>query len=101
MLWKKNPVIYEINTRTWLKDLSLQYGKPVHLGTVPLSELEQLANNGIDAVWLMGVWTRSLQGIEIARHHRGLQEEYTKVLGVWENEPVPPLAGLTPMRSSI
>ncbi len=88
MPWRKNPVIYEINTRLWLKDLSLQYGKPIHLGTVPLSELEQFANNGIDAIWLMGAWNRSLEGIEIARRHSGLQEEYTKALGRWKKEDI-------------
>ncbi|MFH1674921.1 MAG: alpha-amylase family glycosyl hydrolase [Pseudomonadota bacterium] len=88
MPWRKNPVIYEINTRLWLKDLSLQYGKPIHLGTIPLSELEKFANNGIDAIWLMGVWNRSLEGIEIAHRHPGLQEEYTRALGTWGKKDI-------------
>ena len=88
MLWKKNPVIYEINTRPWLKDLSLRYGKPLDLGAVPVSEIEQLAHNGIDAVWLMGIWNRSMEGIAIARQHQGLQKEYTKALGAWKKEDV-------------
>ncbi|MBW2646468.1 MAG: hypothetical protein JRE23_09870 [Deltaproteobacteria bacterium] len=88
MSWVNNPVIYEINTRLWLKDLSLQYGKPIHLGIIPLSELEQFANNSIDAIWLMGVWNRSLEGIEIALRHPGLQEKYTRALGTWEKEDI-------------
>lgn len=88
MLWKKHPVIYEINTRLWLKDLSLHYGKSIHLGAVPLGELEKLANNGVDAIWLMGVWNRSMEGIEIARLHPGLQKEYTRALGTWEKKDI-------------
>lgn len=35
--WPKHPVIYEINTRVWLGDLSRKYGRPVNLSTVSVS----------------------------------------------------------------
>ncbi len=33
--WKKNPLIYEINTWVWLEELSLEQGIPVTLANVP------------------------------------------------------------------
>lgn len=36
--WSKHPVIYEINTWVWLRELGLKYQKPVDLSTVPGQE---------------------------------------------------------------
>jgi hypothetical protein len=88
MPWKTNPVIYEINTRLWLKDLSAKYRRPVDLETVPSGEMERFAANGIDAVWLMGVWTRSSEGVKIARRAPGLKEEFRRALGNPDKEDI-------------
>ncbi len=52
-----NPLLYEINTRCWLRDLSAQQGKPVHLGNVPEAQFAQWQRLGFTHLWLMGVWT--------------------------------------------
>lgn len=88
MPWETNPVIYEINTRLWLKDLSAKYRRPVDLETVPSGEMERFAANGIDAVWLMGVWTRSSEGVKIARLAPGLKEEFRRALGNPDKEDI-------------
>jgi glycosidase len=56
--WAKKPVIYEINTRIWLTDLSRRYGYHINLYNVPDEVLDDLASYPFDAVWLMGIWTR-------------------------------------------
>ncbi len=56
--WKANPIVYEINTWVWLRDLSGKYGYEINLLNVPKAELDDLASWGFDAVWLMGVWRR-------------------------------------------
>jgi len=56
--WKRNPIIYEINTWVWLTQLSGEYDRPITLANVPAEALEDLAAWGFDAVWLMGVWHR-------------------------------------------
>ena len=56
--WKANPIIYEINTWVWLRELSQRYGRAVTLADVPSGEIDALATWGFDAVWLMGVWHR-------------------------------------------
>ena len=64
--WPKHPVIYEINTWVWLRELGWKYKRPVDLATMPMEEWDQIASHGFDAVWFMGVWERSPAGIEIA-----------------------------------
>lgn len=78
--WPKNPTLYEINTWTWLEQLSRQAGQSVTLGSVPQAELERIAAYGFDGAWLMGVWQRSPDGRRVAREHTGLQGEYRKAL---------------------
>jgi Alpha amylase, catalytic domain/WD40-like Beta Propeller Repeat len=84
--WPNYPVVYEINTAAWLSDLRHQYDRPVTLGTVPQEELDRLAGFGFDAVWLMGVWQRSVQARRVARQHGGLQGDYRRALPDYEEE---------------
>jgi hypothetical protein len=78
--WPPSPHIYEINTRLWLRDLSRKYGRTVVLSSVPDEEIESLKKLGFDALWLMGVWTPSPKGREIARSIPGLLREYEHAL---------------------
>jgi len=78
--WRANPLIYEINTWTWLHALSERAGRRVTLGSVPDAELDALAAWGLDAIWLMGVWERSPASRQIAREHPDLQAEYRRAL---------------------
>jgi hypothetical protein len=72
MPWPPNPLIYEINTWTWLNALSHKFNREVTLASVPATEYDRLARLGFNAVWLMGVWERSPAGIAIARQHEGI-----------------------------
>jgi glycosidase len=56
--WSSKPFIYEINTRVWLTSLSQRYGYHINLYNVPDEVIDDLASFGMDAVWLMGIWTR-------------------------------------------
>ena len=80
MPWPKRPVIYEINTWTWLHELSQRDDRIVTLGSIPAGEWDGIACPGIDAVWLMGVWERSPAGIRISLEHPALQAEYLRAL---------------------
>lgn len=57
--WPEKPFIYEINTRTWLTALSRRYQTPITLQNIPDEVIQDLAALHIDAIWPMGVWTRS------------------------------------------
>lgn len=83
-----HPVIYEINTWPWLRELSQAHGGPVDLGTVPDETWDELAALGIDAVWLMGVWRRSPAGIAIALANPDLTASFTGALPDWTPDDV-------------
>ncbi len=63
------PVIYEINTATYLNDLSRRLGRSIDLASIPTDEWGRLANLGFDAVWLMGIWKRSPAGLPLAKQN--------------------------------
>lgn len=50
-------IIYELNTRCWLGELSRRQGRDVRLGSVPDEEFAQWQRLGFTHIWLMGVWT--------------------------------------------
>ena len=50
-----NPSLYQINTRVWIHQFDTAY-KPATLADVPLSYWKNLKDEGMDFVWLMGVW---------------------------------------------
>jgi len=74
------PVIYELNTIAWLSELSRRAGKPVTLATVPEPVWEAIADLGVNAVWLMGVWERSPAGLAVALANDGLRDEFRRAL---------------------
>lgn len=78
--WPHQPVILEVNTWVWLDELSRALGRRITLATVPPDAWYRLLTRGIDAVWLMGVWTRSPAGAVIARSEPGVHAELQAAL---------------------
>jgi hypothetical protein len=64
--WGIDPVIYELNTAAWLCDLGVSTGEAITLADVPDEEWDRVTPTGIDAVWLMGIWRRSAEGVRLA-----------------------------------
>jgi len=77
--WESYPNILEINTWVWLNELSANYNKEILLDSVP-EEIFDTYLNKFDAIWLMGVWERSLESKKIAQEHLGLQREFHEAL---------------------
>jgi hypothetical protein len=50
------PLLYEINTRCWLGELSAAAGRTLTLAEVPETEIARWRARRITHVWLMGVW---------------------------------------------
>ena len=86
--WPKYPLIYEINTWVWLKELGRKYGQPITLANVPESEWDELARLRVDAVWFMGVWERSPAGIAVALVNEGLLADFRRALPDFTREDV-------------
>lgn len=84
----RHPFIYEINTWPWLADLGAGAERKVDLSTVPDEQWDAIADNGFDAVWLMGVWQRSPAGIAIALADEQLVAEFRAALPDWAPDDV-------------
>ncbi len=67
------PLVYEINTRIWLKKLSKEHNRAITLGNIPEEEFTFFSTCGFNLVWLMGVWQPSLYSKAIATAHPGLR----------------------------
>jgi len=67
------PLVYEINTRIWLKKLSSEHNRPVTLGNIPDEEFTFFSTCSFDLVWLMGIWQPSQYSKAIATAHPGLR----------------------------
>ncbi|MYW63349.1 alpha-amylase [Streptomyces sp. SID8379] len=81
------PVIHEVNTRVWLRELGLRIGRPVGLAEVPKDIWDEVTPAGVDAVWLMGVWERSPLGRSIALDNPTLRAAFdAAVPGVGEED---------------
>lgn len=78
--WRPQPLLYEVNARVWLRELSRNYRKLVTLATVPPSEVEAWASLGIDGIWLMGVWKISRVSQAMAREEQKISEVYGRFL---------------------
>jgi hypothetical protein len=78
--WPKHPFIYEINTWVWLNELKTKHNASITLANVPAGEWNSIAELGVTAVWLMGVWQRSPAGIAIANRNKSLLEDFRRAL---------------------
>jgi hypothetical protein len=78
--WPNHPLIYEINTVVWLRELGGPTGRAVTLGDVPAAVWDGIAALGFDAVWLMGVWERSPAGRRVALANPGLLADFRRAL---------------------
>jgi hypothetical protein len=66
-----SPILYEINTRQWLRELSQREGRRITLSEIPDSEIERWRKLGFTHIWLMGVWQIGPQArAEALKHWR-------------------------------
>ena len=82
-----NSNIYEINTRVWLKKFNTPETKAT-LKDVPYEYWKNLADNGFDYVWLMGIWQTNKSVIKKYCFEEGLVNSYSKALNDWKDEDV-------------
>jgi alpha amylase-like protein len=86
---RRHPLLLEISAWPWLERLSHEERRVVTLATVPAKRWDRIADDGFDALFLMGVWRRSAIGRDIARSDRGLVAEYDRILPDWTEADVP------------
>jgi glycosidase len=79
--WMPNVVMVAKSTYVWLEQLSKKYGRHIHrLDQIPDEELKILAERGMTALWLIGLWERSVASRTIKRlrgHHDAVASAYS------------------------
>jgi glycosidase len=83
-----HPLLYEINTRCWLRELSGERGATVTLANVPGSEFDHWQRLGFTHIWLMGVWTTGPRSREFSRHQPDVRRDAADLLPDWCDEDI-------------
>jgi hypothetical protein len=83
-----HPLLYEINTRCWLRALSEKSGSKITLAGIPDSELAAWEKLGFTHIWLMGVWTTGPRARAEALQPPDLRSAYDQVLPGWQDADV-------------
>jgi alpha amylase-like protein len=75
-----HPLIYQINTRVWLTELSKSLGRPATLDDIPDAELDHLVKMGFDWVWFLSVWQTGVAGQRVSRSNHEWRREFQETL---------------------
>jgi hypothetical protein len=84
----RQPVVHEVNTAVWLAEVAERSAAVTDLASVPSAEWDALVPQGVDMVWLMGVWTRSGAGRAIALANPDLRASWSRDLPDWTEADV-------------
>jgi hypothetical protein len=91
--WMPNVVMIAKSTYVWLAQLTRQHGRPIErLDQVPDEELQTLANRGLNALWLIGLWERSRASARI-KHMRGQQDAVASAYSLFDYRIADDLGG--------
>src|ERR1051326_1334523 len=78
-----SPLLFEINTRCWLRALSEKSRSAVTLATVPDEHVAVWQSLGFSHLWLMGVWTSGPRARAQALGDARQQQAYAEALPDW------------------
>jgi len=78
-----NPLLYEINTRCLLADLSRQLSRPATLHDISDTEITRWQSLGFSHVWLMGVWPNGERVRQHGLQQPALLKRYHELLPDW------------------
>ncbi len=74
------PLLYQINTRVWLTELSQKLGRPATLDDVPDAELDRLAQLGFEWIWFLSVWQTGPEAQYVSRNNAEWRREFQETL---------------------
>jgi len=61
------PLLFQINTRVWLRRLSREAGRRITLADIDDATLDGFAEKGFDWIWLLRVWQLGAAGRAVPR----------------------------------
>ena len=74
------PLLYQVNTRVWLRQLSAELGRSATLDDIPETDLDRLARLNFEWVYFLGIWQTGEAGRSLSRSNPAWLAEYQKVL---------------------
>ena len=74
------PVLFQINTRVRLSELGAVLGRPATLDDIPDAELDQLARDGFELVWFLGIWQTGEAARQVSASNPEWVAEYHRIL---------------------
>ncbi len=91
--WMPTVVMMAKSTYVWLEQLSRKYGRHIHkLDMIPDEELKLLADRGMTALWLIGLWERSVASARV-KHLRGQSDAVASAYSLKEYNIAEDLGG--------
>ena len=86
--WVQFPLIYNLDARVHLRQLSQESGRTITLAEVPDAEIEKWSASHFDAIWLFGVWETSKQSRLIAQNNLHMTDESTTLVPDWKSDDI-------------
>jgi hypothetical protein len=83
------PLLYQINTRVWVTELSLKLGRTATLDDIPDAELDRLVELGFDWVWFLSVWQTGSGAQQVSRTNAEWRREFQETLPDLREEDIP------------
>jgi len=74
------PLLYQINTRVWLTELSSRLRRPATLDDVPDSELDKIRDQGFEWVWFLSVWQTGQAGRAVSLSQADWRRDFAGTL---------------------
>src|SRR5215813_10043893 len=74
------PLLFQVNTRVMLTELSSSLGRSATLDDIPDRQLDLWAASGFDWVWLLSVWQTGPAGQTISRTRNDWRREFEQTL---------------------
>jgi len=74
------PLLYQLNTRVRLSELSARLGREATLDDLTDAELNQLAAAGFEIVWMLGIWQTGPEGRAVSLSHPEWREAFIRTL---------------------
>ncbi len=82
------PSLYQINTRVWLTALSRKLGRRATLDDIPDAELDRLAEQGFNWIWMLSVWQTGAAGQLVSRANAVWRKEFSETLTDVTNDDI-------------
>src|SRR5215207_3795210 len=74
------PLLFQINTRVWLTELSHALRRPATLDDIPDAELDRLSTMCFDWIWFLSVFQTGPAGQRVSRTNAEWRREFEETL---------------------